>query len=433
MITLLIFIAILAVLVISHEFGHFVVARLSGMKVYEFGFGFPPRLFGIQILKTKKQKSLGEAQETDIKITDVKLADGTEIVKETITENVQELKQKKIKKLRFVWGGKDPVPQEGDSQLEHGTVYSFNLIPLGGFVKIKGEDGGEVGPDSFGSRPAWQRALTLVAGVAMNVVLAAVLLSIGFMFGMPQAVDDSNTNVKDRHVAIVQVIPGKPADLAGIKPGDFIEKIDNINSPSLKQMQEYVNANKDKNIQVVVNRNGQLITKEIRPFVYQDTGKAGLGVGIEDVGLVSYPWYKALYYGIITTGIYIKAIVLAFYILIKGLFAGAPVGEALSGPVGIAVMTGQVAKLGFAYLLNFTALLSINLAIINILPIPALDGGRLLFLGISKIIRRPVTPKIEQLAHALGFFLLMLLVVIITVKDIGTFGGAISGFFKNLF
>jgi len=400
MITLLIFLAILAVLVLSHEFGHFIVARKSGMKVYEFGFGFPPRLFGIQLLKSRKPEKTDE---------------------------------KEIKKWRFIWGGKEPVAQEGDSALEHGTLYSFNLIPLGGFVKIKGEDGEEPGPDSFGERPAWQRALTLVAGVAMNIVLAAVLLSIGFAVGMPQAVDENSSNIKDRHVAIVQVISGKPADLAGLKAGDFIIKVDSIDSPSMKQLQDYTNANKDKNIHLTINRNGEILSKDVHPFIYPDTGKAGFGIAIEDVGFVKYPWYQAIYYGIITTGLYIKEIILAFYTLIKGLFAGAHVGEALSGPVGIAVMTGQVAKLGFAYVLNFTALLSINLAILNILPIPALDGGRLLFLGLSKIMRRPITAKHEQVAHTIGFMLLMLLVVVITVKDIGTFSGAILNFFKHIF
>lgn len=396
MVTLLIFLAILAVLVLSHEFGHFIAARKSGMKVYEFGFGFPPRLFGIQKLKSRKP-------------------------------------EEKIKKWRFVWGNKDVVPEEGDSQLEHGTVYSFNLLPLGGFVRIKGEEGEEMGPDSFNTQAAWKKAITLVAGVAMNVVLAAVLLAIVFMSNVPQQVDESATNVVDKHVEIIQIVSGKAADKAGLKPGDKILKIDQISLPTTKQLQEYVNANKDKNINFEINRGGELINVDIHPFVYPDTGKAGIGVSIADIGIVHYPWYKAIYYGITTTGLYLKEIVLAFYGLIAGLFSGAPVGDAVSGPVGIAVMTGQVAKLGFTYLLNFTALLSLNLAIINILPIPALDGGRLLFLVINKFKRKPLNPRHEQLAHTIGFALLMLLVVFVTVKDIGTFGGSIVNFFKNLF
>lgn len=396
MLTLLIFLAILGLLVLSHEFGHFIVAKKSGMKVYEFGFGFPPRLFGAQVLKDKKS---GKAR------------------------------------WRFILGNKRAESEEEDGQMEHGTIYSFNLIPLGGFVRIKGEEGNETGPDSFTSKPAWQKALTLFAGVGMNVILAAFLLAVGFMIGLPQAVGDfpDVAAVKDRHIEIMQVMADKPADQAGLKAGDNIIKIDNVSYPRLQQMRDYVNEHKNDSIAVTVKRGDQIIEKNIKPFVYPDTGKGGLGVAIEEVGLVRYPWHKAFYFGTITTGFYIKEILLSFYLLIMGLFAGAPVGEALSGPVGIAVMTGRVAKLGLAYLINFTALLSINLAIVNILPIPALDGGRLLFLGISKIIRRPLSRKYEQLAHTLGFALLMLLIVAITIKDVGTFKGVLINFFKKIF
>lgn len=394
MITFLIFIAVLAVLVLSHEFGHFIVARKSGMKVYEFGFGFPPRLFGFQ-----------------------KNKDG---------------------KLKFIWGkGKDGVGNvaidlfEAGSgsaardEAEHGTIYSFNLIPLGGFVQIKGENGEEPGPDSFVSQNAWKRAATLFAGVGMNVVLAFVLLTAGLMMGLPQAVDNlpRGANVKDNHLQIIEVMYGKPASVAGLQPGDTIVGLDNLKNPSIKIMQDYVNSHKDQDIQVIVKRRSDTIEKKIHPFIYADTGKGGLGVSLVEVGLVSYPWHKAIYYGFFMTGFYLKEIVAAFYFLIAGLFVGQPVGEALSGPVGIAVMTGQVARLGFSYLLNFMALLSLNLAVINILPIPALDGGRLLFLLISKIKRKPLAQKYEQVAHGLGFALLMFLVVAITIKDLGHFKG----------
>jgi regulator of sigma E protease len=126
MVTLLIFIAVLAVLVISHEWGHFIAARKSGMRVYEFGFAFPPRLFGIRFEKNQLGK----------------------------------------KKVRFIWGRKN------DEDMQEGTIYSFNLVPLGGFVRIKGEDGGDQGPDSFSAQKTWKRAVTLMAGVGMNIVLS---------------------------------------------------------------------------------------------------------------------------------------------------------------------------------------------------------------------------------------------------------------------
>ena len=133
------------------------------------------------------------------------------------------------------------------------------------------------------------------------------------------------------------------------------------------------------------------------------------------------------------TGFYLKEIIIAFALLIKGIFTGSGVGEAVSGPVGVAVLTGQVARLGIVYLIQFTALLSLNLAVLNILPIPALDGGRLFFVLLGKITRRSLTPRLEQTIHAIGFVLLMLLVVVVTVKDVGVFKDSITNWLQNVF
>jgi regulator of sigma E protease len=381
MVTLLIFIAVLAVLVLSHEFGHFVSARKSGMKVYEFGFGFPPRLFGIQAVLDENGK----------------------------------------RKWRFIWGKK---PDEAS----FGTVYSFNLLPLGGFVKIKGEDGEEVGPDSFAAQKFWKKGITLLAGVGMNIILAFILLSVGFMWGAPQAVDNlpPGTKIENSHLEIMEALTGKPASMAGIESGDIIVSLDNLQNPTVKSLRDYVDANKNKDIKITIKRGDETLQKILRPFIDSETGKGGIGVALIEVGTVKYSWYMAIYQAFVMTGFYLKEIVLSFYTLIAGLFRGAPVGESLSGPVGIAVMTGKVARLGFSYLLNFMALLSLNLAIINVLPIPALDGGRFLFLLISKIIGRPVNQKYEQIAHGIGFFVLISLVILITVKDLGKFTGLFS-------
>lgn len=384
MVTLLIFIAVLLVLVVFHEFGHFIAARKSGMKVYEFGFGFPPRLFGIQSRKDEAGKRI----------------------------------------WKIVWG-------KQESEENFGTLYSINLLPLGGFVRIKGEDGQEIGPDSFAAQKAWKRGVTLLAGVGMNILLAWILLSMGFMLGAPQAVNNlpPGSRIENSHLEIMEAMAGKPASLAGLQSGDIIVSIDSVQNPSVKVLQEYVDTNKNKDITVTVKRGDEILEKNIRPFVYEDTGKGGLGIALIEVGTVRYAWYRAIYQGLVMTGLYLKEIVSSFYYLIAGLFAGAPVGEALSGPVGIAVMTGKVAKLGFSYLLNFMALLSLNLAIINALPIPALDGGRFLFLLISKVIGKPINQKYEQLAHGIGFFVLISLVVLITIKDLGKFKGLFAGLF----
>ncbi|MDO8499194.1 MAG: M50 family metallopeptidase [bacterium] len=396
MFSLLIFLAVLAALVLSHEFGHFIVARKNGIKVDEFGFGFPPRLFGIR------------------RITN---AGGTT-------------------KWQIIWGSQDleKFPLENGSSA--GTLYSLNLIPLGGFVKIKGENGEDkFSPDSFGGKPFWQKASVLVAGVVMNVLLAAVLISVGYMAGMPQATDNlpANTPVTNRHTEIAAVLEGKPAAAAGLMVGDTFLAIGTFKNPGPAELQTYIDAHKNEDITVTVKRGYSIITKSIHPIVYEDTGKGGLGVAIVEVGLVKYSWYAAIYHGFIATGLYLWQIVLSLFLLLKGLIVGQGAAGELTGPVGVAVMTGRAARMGISYLLQFTAVLSLNLAIVNILPIPALDGGRLLFLVIEKIRGKANNQKIEQWFHTIGYCLLLLLVLTITIKDVGVFKGSLINFFHNLF
>lgn len=403
MFTLLIFIAVLAVLVLSHEWGHFFVARKNKIKVDEFGFGFPPRLVGVQRLL--KKDSVGTVL---------------------------------YKKWKIVWGGKDPVYTEEEQKYIPGTLYSINIIPLGGFVKIKGENAADEGasdPDSFASKKAWQKAAVLLAGVGMNVLVAMLLISIGFMVGLPQNVAGLKdvSGVRDRKLQILQILPQKPAEAAGLKVEDEIIGVGQIQHPRFDEFQEYVNEHRAENIKITVKRGNDIITGDIKPIIYEDTKKAGIGVGLAEFGTVSYPWYKALYQGFLATFIYLKEIFVGFYTLLHSLFTGKGAGGAVSGPVGVAVMTGQVARMGFVYLLQFMALLSLNLAVLNVLPIPALDGGRLLFVVIAKIMRRPVTPKVEQITHSVGFALLMLLVLLVTIKDIGGFKDVFIGAFKRIF
>jgi regulator of sigma E protease len=348
MVTLIIFIAVLAVLVLSHEWGHFFAARKNGIKVDEFGFGFPPRIVGIQRLV--KTDSVG-----------------------TIL----------YKKWKIVWGGKEPNYTEEEKKYTAKTLYSINLIPLGGFVKIKGENATDEhanDADSFSVKKAWQKTVVLVAGVFMNIVVAYVFITIGLMVGLPQDISNLKdvSNIPDRRVEILQVLEGKPAQQSGIEAGDGIVSVGTLQNPRLSELQEYVNTHRNEKIAVVVKRNNEIITKEIQPIVYEDTGKGGLGVGIVELGTVKYPWYSALYHGIVNTCIALKEIFIGFFVLIKGLVLGNGVAGEVAGPVGVAKMTGQVARMGFVYLLQFIALLSLNLAVLNILPIPALDGGRLL-------------------------------------------------------
>ena len=368
MVTLFIFIIVLSLLVFVHELGHFLVAKKAGMKVEEFGFGFPPKLFGIK---------------------------------------------------------------KGE------TTYSINWIPLGGFVRIKGESGDHKGDsDSFASKKIWQRFSVLIAGVAMNLVLAVVLFSIGFMVGLPSIVDENlpkSARVNQPELTIMTVLEKSPAFEAGVNEGDRIVSINGQVFNSAQDARDYISEKGSDSIELITKKKDEpsktfLLTS--KPL--EGTGIVGVGLGFELTGFVSYPFFQAILQGVSTTGELTYVIVVAFIGIIGSLIAGHGVGVDLSGPVGIAVLTGQVAALGLIHLLQFTALLSINLAVINVLPFPALDGGRLLFLIIEKLRGRNVNAKIETAVHNLGFMLLMVLVVLVTYKDFVNFGDEILGAIKSL-
>lgn len=356
--TVILFLVLLSLLVLVHEWGHFAAARRSGMKVEEFGIGFPPRLFGVK--------------------------------------------------------GKD------------GMTWSVNAIPLGGFVRIKGESGEDrAAPDSFASKKLLPRLFVLIAGVAMNLVLAAVLFSVGFAFGLPAVVEGdapANAVISDRAVNIVEVVPGSPADLVGLSIGDRIISIDGEVYTTGESARLALAPKSDAApLQLVIARNGEAQNLEVTPAYLAQIDRDGIGVALVETGTVRYPWYLAPVMGIVTTVQVTGSVVVAFAGLIGGLFSGGDAAASVSGPVGIAVLTGQVAQLGFAHLVQFAAMLSVNLAVINFLPFPALDGGRMLFLAIEAIRRKPNSMKVEQAVHAAGFLVLMLIVLGVTYRDIVNF------------
>ncbi|MFA5358363.1 MAG: RIP metalloprotease RseP [Patescibacteria group bacterium] len=367
--TIIIFVAVLAILVLVHEIGHFITARKFGCAVEEFGIGFPP-----QAKKWKSKKT--------------------------------------------------------------GINYSLNWIPLGGFVKIKGEDGeNRQENDSFGSKKVWQRAIILSSGVLMNIVLAIVLLSIGFGIGLPSALPDDlsdlgRAHVKDAKIQIYAISDGSPAATAGLQSGDALVSIDGNSLNKLEDVQSYIAGKDGQEINLALQRGQEDVNVKVVPVFREEIGKAGIGVALARTGIVSYPWYLAPIKGAEATFSLFWAIVVAFYTLIKNLVTGIPVGADVAGPVGIAVMTGQVARMGFVYLLQFTALLSVNLAIINFLPLPALDGGRILFLIVEKIRRRPIRQEVEAVVHNIGFMLLIGLMIFVTFRDVIKWGG---GFFSKIF
>ncbi|MBU1039189.1 RIP metalloprotease RseP [Patescibacteria group bacterium] len=361
LITIIAVIGLFALLVLAHEWGHYIAARRLGVKVTEFGFGFPPRL----------------------------------------------------------WAYRDKARQ---------MDWSINLLPLGGFVRIKGEGGDfreEV--DSFSNQPAWRRIIILVAGVAMNIILAYGLLTAGLMIGLPTALEQTDlTSARDIKVQIVSVEPNSAAAQAGLRPGDAILRVGDTLVTQTAQVTDYVASHSNSSFEIFYQRGDQEKLVSIQPQVLdQAVGRPVLGVSLLTTGTVAYPWYQALWRGGQATYYLTREIVFGFGRLLHDLFLGGRVPADIAGPVGIAVLTGQVVDLGWIYLLQFAALLSINLAIINIFPFPALDGGRLLFVLIEKIRRKANDQKIEMIVHNLGFMLLMLLVIVITYRDVMKFGGGI--------
>jgi regulator of sigma E protease len=364
---ILIFVIILLVLVLVHEFGHFFVAKKFGIRVDEFGFGFPPKLWG---------KKYGE------------------------------------------------------------TEYTLNLLPLGGFVKIFGETPDEEntnGPDrlrSFVHKPKWQQALVLVAGVFMNFLLAWFLFSFGLMSGLPTSVSQSqNAGYKLENVSlvIVSVKPDSPAETAGLQtgdkivsathihPGDVVHPLLDINPESL---QLFILEHTDEEIEIGYIRSKEEGIRTAEVLVGRVDGKPAIGIAMDEIGTAKLGIFRAFSEGLRITVLLTKGTFLGLYNLIKDGLMGRGSMESITGPVGLVGFVGDAYRFGFVYLLSFAALISVNLAIINLLPFPALDGGRLLFLLIEKIKGSPLNVKVVNTANSIGFAILILLMLLVTYHDI---------------
>ncbi|PIR80270.1 MAG: RIP metalloprotease RseP [Candidatus Levybacteria bacterium CG10_big_fil_rev_8_21_14_0_10_35_13] len=361
LITILVFLIILSVLVLVHELGHFVTAKLFKIKVEEFGFGLPPRAFGIKY---------GE------------------------------------------------------------TLYSINWLPIGGFVKLYGEDaagGGRVRATinnqqltinkreerrAFYSRPIWQRATVIAAGVFMNFVLAVAIISFLFSFvGVPTPGD---------RVVIGEVVKGSPAQTSGLKAGDIVESINGVKITGPDQLVAITKKNIGESLKLKV-QDSNLKVKEITvaPRKTYPKGEGPMGIAIsQEIITKKYPLYEAPFVGTKEALRQSWMIVSGLGSLVTQLATKGSVPQDVAGPVGIAQLTGQVVSIGPVAILSFVSLLSLNLAIINILPIPALDGGRLFFIIIEAVTRRKVSPHIETAAHTIGMAVLLLLIALITLHDL---------------
>lgn len=357
MVTIIIFLLILTILVLIHELGHFLVAKKLGIKVEEFGFGLPPRVWGIR---------RGE------------------------------------------------------------TLYSLNLLPIGGFVKLYGEDEAGKGlpkiknqksnlkdiDRAFFARPIWQRAAVVVAGVFMNFALAIVIIS--YLFAVPGV-----PSVSDK-VLITDIAAGSPAKAAGIKKGEIIVSIDGRKITSATEVITQTRKYLGKEVLFTLSDPKTGATRDVEVVPRKDfpKGEGPVGISIaQDVEVKKYPWYQAPFSGTVEVAKNSILIVQGLGTVITDIFTKGQVPQGVAGPVGIAQVTGTFVASGVNAVLAFVALLSLNLAVLNILPFPALDGGRFFFIAIEAVTRRKVHPKFEAYAHAVGIAVLLALIALITIHD----------------
>lgn len=357
--TIFLFIIILSGLVLAHEGGHFLAAKRAGVRVEEFGLGFPPRVWGIR---------RGE------------------------------------------------------------TLYSVNLLPLGGFVRVAGEDGiphAANAPDThrlFATQPFHVKVWILLAGVAINWFIAALFFGGMQVAGTSIAVDDSDA-LEGAVVAILGVAQNSPAANAGIALGDRIvafQAPDGISlSPTkLSDVQAFIQTHAGKELQVTLLRNGEERSVSLVPRLEPPEGQGPLGVSLQRITNVSYPWYEALWRGFFVSVSLSIAMLQGLGDVVHDAFVEHSVPDDLSGPVGIAALTGDAASLGFAALIHFIAILSLNLALLNAFPFPALDGGRIAVAAVEAVIRRPLPARGMAWFHMAGFLLLIFLLLAVTVQDV---------------
>lgn len=362
--SIIIFLIILLVLVIAHEFGHFIVAKKSGIRVDEFAFGFPPKIFS---------KKIGE------------------------------------------------------------TEYVLNALPIGGYVKIYGEDPSQIeekdAARSFPHKPRYLQSAVVLAGITANIIVAWILFSMMLMIGMRTSIGaNSYGTLKDVQVTITQVLPESPALIAGLKAGDELRDLTDIESAEKlvvknpEEVTHFVGARGERKIQFSVSRKGELLNFIAVPKLgIKASGDPAIGIAMEEAGMLKLPVHLALLEGAVKTYDYTVSTATGIAEFIFNAATGNGSMKDVSGPVGIVGAVGDAAALGFVHVLFFAALISINLAIINLIPFPALDGGRFLFILIEAVTRKPLPVKVTNWANTIGFVLLMLLMVVVTYHDIAKF------------
>jgi regulator of sigma E protease len=361
-VTILVFIIVLAVLVFVHELGHFLIAKACGVRVDEFGLGFPPRIAGIK---------------------------------------------------------------KGE------TIYSINAIPFGGFVKIFGENG-DSGSRSFAHLAKWKQVSVLIAGVTSNLLFAWIILSAAFLWGMPTSLsgttpsDLAGKHIDNVHIAILSITAKSPADKAHLQAGDTIVSLsatsalsDTLsgNNLSVEYIQDFIKAHTGPIIFSIL-RSGKMTSITVTPEDGVIAGQRAVGIALDEIGSWHTSFFESLKQGGILFWHLLSQTAVGFATLFHDLFIGQAHLSEVSGPIGIAKDVGDARAMGFVYVITFTALISINLALINLIPIPALDGGRILFVIIEAIRRKAIPAHIAVKVNTISFIALICLIVIISAHDI---------------
>ncbi len=292
------------------------------------------------------------------------------------------------------------------SRVRGGTRYSVNMIPLGGFIKLHGELL-DVGAGSFVNQRPWKRAIVLIAGVVMNFIAGWIIFSVVFWIGIAPV------------IFIDQVAPNSPAALAGMRQGDSIldwrlmssDAVSAITTSDTALFMQWVNKNKGKEIVMHIQRDGRNKAFTIIPRINPPAGEGALGVVLRGGGFPRQGFFMGLGQGFIAAGVGVWSI-------IAGLGSIFAEPSAIVGPVGIVTIAVDTERMGFMYIVQLLGIISLNLAVLNIVPIPALDGGRLVFIILEKLRGKPFHAHTEQRATTLGFMFLMVLIISITLKDI---------------
>jgi regulator of sigma E protease len=350
-------------LMVIHEFGHFIIAKKFGVRVDEFGIGYPPRIFG---------KKIGE------------------------------------------------------------TIYSVNWLPLGAFVRIYGEEGGVDDLRSFANLAIWKRVLIIIGGVAAFWIAAMVIFTVVFAIGTRLPVGDNDVQgFSNPQVEVISVSANSPASNAGIKVGDVLLQAGNLPISKIKDFQDFTKSHAGEQIDIKLKHGGKIYDVLLNPRVNPPAGEGSVGIGLERMAsLVSKTsWYMAPIKGITYTWQTTWTSLVGLYTTISGLFTHKPLpaGEAFAGPLGITVFLANAASYGAGFFLYFIGTIAVLVAIFNLFPIPALDGGKLIFLAIEKIKGRPVSVKVEQTITLVFFAILICLSLFITIRfDIPRFADFIK-------